>query len=1273
MRNTRPTGRRRLQIPAITAGLLAAGIISNVHAQIQSAETLLVNVDATGATLGPVTSLPNSGTLGGSFVPSGGAAAAPTIATIGGTKAMQFDGGDFLQLQDDSAAVITAPAGLTGLNPTRSIEVWALNPALDNEETMVSWGHRGGNPDGSNMSFNYGSDFRWGAVGHWGNRDIGWNNTGGGPAANKWHHLVYTFDGSTTRLYVDGQNTNGEYVGEGVVDTWPDTQILIGAQTEPDGVAVTGGLRFTGAIGRVRVHDGVLTAAQVANNYNFEKAAFIDPTGVVPQPGIEPARITTGPIHRYSFSNTAGDATDGVLDDSVGTADGVVLGAGATFTGSKLNLPGGSSGTAAYGDLPNFLLSSHSTNNGGTGKFAIEAWYKVTASQNWGRIFDFGSSGTLPTEEVIGPGGGGEGRDYFMYSAQNGGDVNNRRMELRNEDPGGGGIATVDNPTSSFNRDTHTLVTWDEATGRIVVYEDGRQVSSMTVDDAMSDLNDINVWLGRSNWTGDSTAAILYDEVRVYDYILTPEQALGNAMGGPDQIHDHDFAPVIATAPVNTTTPQGQNATFVATAYGSAPLTLQWFRDGVAIANATNRTYTVTNTTINDNGAVFTVKASNTVNGTPTTVTSTGATLTIEPPTDRLTAGPVHRWSFNEPAGDAFSGTVVVDSIAGADGMVLGDGATLTGSRVTLPGGSSASAAYIDLPNGLLSSNAVANGGSGKFSIELWMKVTGAQNWGRIFDFGSSGTVPTEEVVGPGGGGEGRDYFMYSGSNGTDTGVRRLEVRNEEPAGGGIATVDNTTTTFNQDVHVVVTWDEATGRLTTYENGRQVSTMTTDDKMSDINDSNVWLGRSNWTGDANLQGEYQEVRLYDTVLSQRQALGNFQAGYSVINSGDVAPTFVTSPASQTLLEGGNLRLSADVHGSTPMTFQWLRNGQPIEGAITQSLTVSNVTSADNNASFTLRVSNSASTVTSPAAVLTVTPYVVAEKHRYTFNETEGTVIKDSVGTADGEAIGGVTLGDGQATLNGIDGYINLPNGIISELGADATIELWFSHDQPTIWARIFDFGISAGGEDNPDTGVDFLFLTARTGDGFPRFIANFPSGGDAVLLDPEPPGWIPHLEQKHVAITWSSSKNVSRLYYDGVLVRTQAAPEPLSNLTGRDVNNWLGRSQFIADAMWQGSYNELRLTSGALSPAQIAASFAAGPTPGGGGTGPSITASKNGNNLTLSFPASAATEGYVLQSAPALQPGATWTNVTGGTQNGANMEVTLPMDQNMQFFRLAKP
>ncbi|HTG45546.1 MAG TPA: LamG-like jellyroll fold domain-containing protein, partial [Verrucomicrobiae bacterium] len=205
MRSNLSMGAMSRTLPAFTAALMAAGLMTNIRAQLQTAGPLFVNVDATGLANGPVTSIPNTGTLGGVFAATAGAGNAPIATNVGGTKGMQFDGNDFLQhVTAPGGTPILAPAELTGDNPTRSIEVWALNPDLAAEEALVSWGHRGGGPDGSNISFNYGSDFRWGAVGHWGNRDLGWNNNGGGPAPGKWHYLVYTYDGTTTRVYADG-------------------------------------------------------------------------------------------------------------------------------------------------------------------------------------------------------------------------------------------------------------------------------------------------------------------------------------------------------------------------------------------------------------------------------------------------------------------------------------------------------------------------------------------------------------------------------------------------------------------------------------------------------------------------------------------------------------------------------------------------------------------------------------------------------------------------------------------------------------------------------------------------------------------------------------------------------------------------------------------------------------------------------------------------------------------------------------------------------------
>lgn len=924
---------RGTSFPALTAALIAAGVLSNAHAQqIQSAGALLVNVDATALAAGPLNSITNKGSLGGVFAATGAAGDVPVIATVGGTKGIQLDGTDFLQHMSAATggSPILAPAEITGDNATASIEVWALNPDVAGEESLVSWGHRGG-PDGSNMSFNYGSDFRWGAVGHWGNGDLGWNNQGGNPPAGKWHHLVYTYDGTATRVYSDGALQNGEFLGDGRISTHPDTTILIGAQMEGDGTTVTGGLRFSGTIARVRVHDGVLTPAQVAANYDAEKAAFIDPASPPTPPPVVSAPITAPPKHRYTFNETAGDATDRSFKDSAGTANGTVLGAGATFSGTRLVLPGGASGEAPYGDLP----------------------------------------------------------------------------------------------------------------------------------------------------------------------------------------------------------------------------------------------------------------------------------------------------------------------------------------------------------NGLLSENAASKGGGGGFTFETWMKISGAQNWSRVFDFGSAGSADlTEEITGPGGSGEGRDYFMYSAMNGTDTATRRLEVRNEDPAGGGIVTVDNRTTAFNQDVHLVVTWDEATGRIAAYENGLLVSSGTTDDKLSDINDINVWLGRSNYTGDSNVQGEYDEVRLYNYAFTPGQALGSSFSGPDKLSSEPTAVTIATQPQSLTSDETGNATFRIGVRGSSPISLQWYRNDVAIPGAILPTLTVANTTAADTGARFTARVTNivNGATValTSDVATLTVKSPTVALKHRYSFSETSGTTVKDSVGSANGTIESGTgELSGGQLGLDGTGTYVNLPNGILSGLGEDGTIELWITQRESSVWSRVFDFGISTTGvEDEAGTGEDFFFFAARSGEGFPRFIANFPGGGDLTVLDPAPPGWIPGNEEKHVAITWSASGNTARLYIDGVLVATGLAPRKLSDMAGRDINNWLGRSQFGADAGWGGKYNEFRLSSGAMTPTQVKASFTAGPDtlPTTGGDAPKLAVKQSGANVVISWPASAT--GYALEGATAI--GGAWTAVTGATTSGDQMQVTVTPAAGQRFFRLKK-
>ena len=167
-------------------------------------------------------------------------------------------------LQGIYQAQENAPAGLVGLNPTRTIEVWAYNEFVDSEETMVAWGRRGG-PDGTEMSFNYGNHGNYGAVTHWGGccPALGWidsNFTPGAPSEASWHHRVYPFAGdatATTRLYVDGEAWNSETHGVNAINTHPDHPIQLGAQIVNAGGDIDWGGRVgTLALGQVRIHEG---------------------------------------------------------------------------------------------------------------------------------------------------------------------------------------------------------------------------------------------------------------------------------------------------------------------------------------------------------------------------------------------------------------------------------------------------------------------------------------------------------------------------------------------------------------------------------------------------------------------------------------------------------------------------------------------------------------------------------------------------------------------------------------------------------------------------------------------------------------------------------------------------------------------------------------------------------------------------------------------------------------------------------------------------------
>src|SRR5467141_2725551 len=178
--------------------------------------------------------------------------------------------------------------------------------------------------------------------------------------------------------------------------------------------------------------------------------------------------------------------------------------------------------------------------------------------------------------------------------------------------------------------------------------------------------------------TADSSGNYTFAGLGNVSYIVTPvhtgyaftpgnQSAIvngANVTGVNFMANAAPVAPTITTQPASQTVTAGQNASFSVTATGTAPLTFQWQKNGVAIGGATSPTYTtpasITTqpvsqtsssystppTTSSDNGALFPVLVSNTagsVTSNPATLTVNAApvapSITTQPASQTVTAG----------------------------------------------------------------------------------------------------------------------------------------------------------------------------------------------------------------------------------------------------------------------------------------------------------------------------------------------------------------------------------------------------------------------------------------------------------------------------------------------------------------------------------------------------------------------------------------------------------------------------------------------------------
>ena len=108
------------------------------------------------------------------------------------------------------------------------------------------------------------------------------------------------------------------------------------------------------------------------------------------------------------------------------------------------------------------------------------------------------------------------------------------------------------------------------------------------------------------------------------------------------------------------------------------------------------------------------------------------------------------------------------------------------------------------------------------------------------------------------------------------------------------------------------------------------------------------------------------------TVAVTNAAGTVVSAPYVMNSG-TAPSFSTQPAGQSVSAGQPATFSIAASGTGPFTYQWLKNGSPISGAIGSSFTTAATSLADDGTSYTVVVTSALGQVTSSPAILSVAP------------------------------------------------------------------------------------------------------------------------------------------------------------------------------------------------------------------------------------------------------------------------------------------------------------
>ena len=253
------------------------------------------------------------------------------------------------------------------------------------------------------------------------------------------------------------------------------------------------------------------------------------------------------------------------------------------------------------------------------------------------------------------------------------------------------------------------------------------------------------------------------------------------------------------------------------------------------------------------------------------------------------------------------------------------------------------------------------------------------------------------------------------------------------------------------------------------------------------------------------------------------------------------------------------------------SYQWykdgvaLSTGGDISGATKAKLEVANVSSADVG-SYYCMATGAGETLKSRARRL-----LIEDFGQWEFDGDAS----DSEGTNDATVYGTpsyVTGKSGQAiTLDGSGDYLTLPSDV--GLVRNMTISTWVYWNGGSNWQRIFDFGTGTS---------QYMFLSPKSGSGTLRFSLKdtvWDANEQMVETSVLPTGkWV------HVAVVLD--EGVATLYVDGAAQATQTGIT-LGPSQFEPTLNYVGKSQWSSDPLFNGRLDDFRVYNYALSGAEI--------------------------------------------------------------------------------------